>query len=64
MDSSQGRLDSVDRTEVDEKMDVRGGMSEDPEMEERITRKCDVHILPWIFILWLLAFIDRSNIGE
>ncbi|KAK3709608.1 hypothetical protein LTR37_010829 [Vermiconidia calcicola] len=64
MNSSQGKRDSVDHMEADEKMDVRDGMSEDPEMEERITRKCDFHILPWIFILWLLAFIDRSNIGN
>ena len=37
---------------------------DDPESDRRITRKFDVHILPWIFVLWLLAFIDRSNIGE
>ncbi|KAK6435038.1 hypothetical protein LTR95_008773 [Oleoguttula sp. CCFEE 5521] len=37
---------------------------EDPATERRITRKLDLHILPWIFALWLLAFIDRSNIGN
>ncbi|KAF2160800.1 hypothetical protein M409DRAFT_70130 [Zasmidium cellare ATCC 36951] len=37
---------------------------EDPAAERRITRKLDLHILPWIFALWLLAFIDRSNIGN
>lgn len=36
----------------------------DPELEAKITRKCDLHILPWLFLLWLLAFIDRSNIGN
>ncbi|SMR63026.1 unnamed protein product [Zymoseptoria tritici ST99CH_3D1] len=36
----------------------------DPEAEARIIKKLDWHILPWIFILWLLAFIDRSNIGN
>lgn len=40
-----------------------GGANIDPAVERRIVRKLDVHILPWIFILWLLAFIDRSNIG-
>jgi hypothetical protein len=30
----------------------------------RITRKVDWHVLPWLFALWLLAFIDRSNIGK
>lgn len=36
----------------------------DPTLEKRIRRKLDLHILPWIFVLWLFAFIDRSNIGE
>ncbi|KAI9714919.1 MAG: hypothetical protein M1820_000208 [Bogoriella megaspora] len=36
----------------------------DPEVEKRITRKFDTHVVPWLFGLWLLAFIDRSNIGN
>lgn len=36
----------------------------DPELDRRITRKFDVRIVPWLFGLWLLAFIDRSNIGN
>ncbi|TKA36475.1 hypothetical protein B0A54_13476 [Friedmanniomyces endolithicus] len=43
---------ATDRTEID------------PVLDKRITRQLDNHILPWIFILWLLAFIDRSNIGN
>jgi hypothetical protein len=31
----------------------------DPALEARITRKFDLHILPWLFGIWLLAFIDR-----
>lgn len=27
-------------------------------------RKFDKHLVPWLFGLWLLAFIDRSNIGN
>jgi len=38
--------------------------SSDAALERRITRQLDRHILPWIFVLWLLAFIDRSNIGN
>jgi MFS family permease len=34
------------------------------ELDQRITRKFDKHIVPWLFGLWLLAFIDRSNIGN
>lgn len=36
----------------------------DPAIDKRITRRFDTRILPWIFALWLLAFIDRSNIGN
>ncbi|KAF7845983.1 hypothetical protein BT93_L5707 [Corymbia citriodora subsp. variegata] len=39
-------------------------LSEDPKIEQRILRKCDKHILPWLFGIWLCAFIDRSNIGN
>lgn len=35
----------------------------DANLEQRIIRKFDLHILPWLFLLWLLAFLDRSNIG-
>lgn len=35
-----------------------------PELDKRITRKLDIRIMPWLFGLWLLAFIDRSNIGN
>ena len=35
-----------------------------PELGAKITRKLDIHIMPWLFVLWLLAFIDRSNIGN
>jgi MFS family permease len=33
-------------------------------METSITKKFDQRIVPWLFGLWLLAFIDRSNIGN
>ncbi|KAL6713123.1 hypothetical protein ACLMJK_009244 [Lecanora helva] len=36
----------------------------DPILDRRITRKFDTHIVPWLFGIWLLAFIDRSNIGN
>jgi hypothetical protein len=36
----------------------------DPTADKKITRKFDTHIVPWLFGLWLLAFIDRSNIGN
>ncbi|THX02384.1 MFS general substrate transporter [Aureobasidium pullulans] len=36
----------------------------DPELDKSITRKFDRHVVPWLFGLWLLAFIDRSNVGN
>lgn len=36
----------------------------DPALDAIITKKLDRHIVPWLFGLWLLAFIDRSNIGN
>ncbi|KAF2205832.1 MFS general substrate transporter [Delitschia confertaspora ATCC 74209] len=35
-----------------------------PSLNKTITRKLDRHLMPWLFGLWLLAFIDRSNIGN
>jgi hypothetical protein len=62
MDPQEEKANGVD--EVDLKKDaVVGSVETDPALDRRITRKLDFHILPWIFILWLLAFIDRSNIG-
>jgi len=36
----------------------------DPELDRRISRKFDMHIVPFLFGLWLWAFIDRANIGN
>lgn len=41
-----------------------GNIEIDPALDRAITRKFDLHIVPWLFGLWLLAFIDRSNIGN
>jgi MFS family permease len=35
-----------------------------PELDKRVNRKFDLHVVPWLFGLWLLAFIDRANIGN
>jgi len=41
-----------------------GAVDVDPALDRAITRKFDTHLVPWLFGLWLLAFIDRSNIGN
>ncbi|KAM0543853.1 hypothetical protein ACHAPJ_012090 [Fusarium lateritium] len=35
-----------------------------PEDEKRLVRKLDRTILPWIMLLYLLSYIDRSNTGN
>jgi len=36
----------------------------DPEVEKRVRRKLDMHLIPLLSALYLLAFLDRSNIGN
>ncbi|KAL9596632.1 MAG: hypothetical protein Q9219_005669 [cf. Caloplaca sp. 3 TL-2023] len=36
----------------------------DSALNQRITRAFDMRVIPWLFGIWLLAFIDRSNIGN
>lgn len=36
----------------------------DPEAERRLRRKCDIHIIPVLFVLYILSFLDRINIGN
>lgn len=64
--TDEQKRESAEHTEIDEKKAGIGvdDYVENPEVDRRITLKTDLHILPWIFILWLLAFIDRSNIGR
>ncbi|KAF2185774.1 MFS general substrate transporter [Zopfia rhizophila CBS 207.26] len=36
----------------------------DPNSETRLLRKCDLHLIPILFGLYLFAFMDRINIGN
>ena len=36
----------------------------DKAAEKSLLRKCDLHVLPMISILYMLAFLDRINIGN
>ncbi|KAK5993513.1 MFS transporter prlL [Cladobotryum mycophilum] len=36
----------------------------DPAIEKRVVRKLDFHLVPLVMGLYLLAFLDRSNIGN
>ncbi|KAL8652230.1 MAG: hypothetical protein Q9210_002808 [Variospora velana] len=60
----KGKPDQMDypETSYEEGSDVTRPL--DPALIQRITRKFDTHVIPWLFGIWLLAFIDRSNIGN
>ncbi|KIW05498.1 uncharacterized protein PV09_03381 [Verruconis gallopava] len=36
----------------------------DPDIEKRVVRKLDRSVLPLVMVLYLLSFLDRSNIGN
>jgi MFS family permease len=36
----------------------------DPVAEKKLLWKCDLHVVPVLFLLFLLAFLDRTNIGN
>ncbi|KAL8728678.1 MAG: hypothetical protein Q9166_005242 [cf. Caloplaca sp. 2 TL-2023] len=43
------------------------GSLQDPwvaKAEERVLRKCDIHVLPILFTLYMLSYLDRINIGN
>jgi MFS family permease len=64
MSLQEEKLDHAE--EIDEKDTSGTGYThvEDPVLENKIVRHLDRRILPWLFALWLLAFIDRSSIGN
>ena len=63
--SDSGSADEKPGVAELEKYDTAGDeIHIDPEVDKRITQKFDRRVVPWLFGLWLLAFIDRSNIGN
>lgn len=36
----------------------------DRELEQRVVRKCDLHVLPVLSVVFMVAFLDRINIGN
>jgi hypothetical protein len=52
---------------MDEKVEVINdthGTNIDAAAEKKLLRKCDLRVLPPLFVLFLLAFLDRTNIGQ
>ncbi|KAF2433664.1 MFS general substrate transporter [Tothia fuscella] len=50
---------------LDEKLAAAGQHPPlDPEAEKKLLRKTDLHVIPILSFLFLLAFLDRTNIGN
>jgi hypothetical protein len=55
---------ALEQIAVDEKLAAAGQHPPiDKEAEKRLLRKTDLHVVPILFFLFLLAFLDRTNIG-
>ncbi|KAN0062048.1 hypothetical protein ACQY0O_006043 [Thecaphora frezii] len=44
--------------------DASAQLDIDPQVEKRLVRKIDLHVLPWICISYFFAYIDRANLGN
>jgi hypothetical protein len=52
---------------VAEEIEFEDGTHEDyidPEAEKRLLRKLDWRLIPWLCLLYLISFLDRTNIGN
>ncbi|KAK6194165.1 hypothetical protein LQW54_011738 [Pestalotiopsis sp. IQ-011] len=57
----------IDSAKLDTNHLEEAGKTQDVDfraLDKKIDRKFDLHIVPWVFGIWLFAFIDRSNIGN
>lgn len=61
-DESSGREDLVTVEKGYEREELHTDLT--PEEAHRALRKCDYRLIPLLGVLYLVAFIDRSNIGE
>ncbi|KIV96814.1 hypothetical protein PV10_00630 [Exophiala mesophila] len=59
---------SQDKKVISERGTSEAGPGEvlelDREMEKRIVRKIDWHILPWVCVSYLINYLDRVNLGN
>lgn len=54
----------LEHSHVDFKESEGGPINYDASEELRVVRKCDLRVVPILMLLYLLAFLDRINIGN
>ena len=70
-DTKDNESQGISPSRSDELVTVEKGYEQDqlhgdltPEEAHRALRKCDYRLIPLLGVLYLVAFIDRSNIGN
>ncbi|KAH8901456.1 MFS general substrate transporter [Thozetella sp. PMI_491] len=64
MQNEATAVSKTDFSHVESKRDHTPAPLPDLEAERRLVRKLDRTVLPWIMALYLLSYLDRSNIGN
>ncbi|EQK98930.1 MFS transporter [Ophiocordyceps sinensis CO18] len=59
-------IDSSSSSDVDNIVDPDAGLSEDERKaaERKLLWKLDLKLIPWLSLLYLVCFLDRTNIGN
>jgi len=59
-------FDSNDRLSSKEAIEQWNSMSseEKAKYEKKLLRKVDLRVIPWLTLLYLISFLDRTNIGN
>jgi MFS family permease len=64
MDVEKGPKVLAGQTDVPHDPDLLLGPIERAKIERKLLWKLDIKLIPWLCILYLLAFLDRANIGN
>ncbi|RYC65809.1 hypothetical protein CHU98_g368 [Xylaria longipes] len=65
LSGDQDDLAKPDISQIENQISSEGIVIEvDAQLSRKLDHKFDRNIVPWIFGIWLFAFIDRSNIGN
>ncbi|GKZ31080.1 hypothetical protein AbraIFM66950_011139 [Aspergillus brasiliensis] len=62
-DIHEGQLKDASSDEIED-VDVTEVVSFTPEEERALVRKIDMTLLPTVWVMYLLSYLDRTNIGN
>ena len=56
--------EKVKASQVDHVIPLNAGLDVSQLDERKLVRKIDLHLIPWLSLLYLLSFLDRTSIGN